>query len=67
MNPAVVADPLMKTMITTTVLSTASGAASTSTSNIAQVNQGWLNVDLKEADMVAQIPGHITPPPIQRP
>jgi hypothetical protein len=54
-------------MVLASVATTASGSVTQVLNNVSQIHQGWLQVDLKQADMAAQIPGHITPPPIQHP
>jgi hypothetical protein len=64
MTPAALIDPMMKGVMLTTVASTVSGGVTTIATNGAQVQNGENQMDLKLADMAAQIPGHVTPPAI---
>ena len=64
---AAVANTLTNGVVLASAATTASGSVTQVVNNVSQIHQGWLQVDLKKADMAAQIPGHITPPPIQHP
>ena len=41
-----------------------SGAAASAVGAGNQISSDWINVDLKESDMAADLAGSITPPPI---
>lgn len=64
---AAVAGAMTNGVVLASAVTTASGTVTQVLNNVSQIHQGWLQVDLKKSDMAAQIPGHITPPPIQHP